>query len=717
MFENFDPAIAILSTLIKNLGKATSLKERLAVLNEEKEVKEAFRRKKIKALLTHLSVEEEYLLKELAALKQLHVLFSPRVKEASLEKIKRVLNELLKIDRFYEEIGGLIGYHFTILRFLQGQKEQETVETVRFYLPNFLDISEENTKVREAVLWGIIHLPKLSELYPLGGAADRLHLQDQETKVELPAAKLFFAGKTLLEWLIDDLRAKEYLYYKLYGKEVVTPIAMMTSLEKNNYEHIIAICEKHRWFGRPKDSIKIFLQPLVPTINHKGKWCLKEPLEPLLKPSGHGAIWKLAKDFGILDWFQKQKRKKALVRQINNPIAGIDYGLLAFTGLGCQNDQLFGFASCPREHRAAEGINVLIEKKHEEGFSYVLSNIEYCDFAKYNISDSPKEEEGHENFSSNTNLLFADLKAIEKATKKCPFPGVLINLKEVSFRSGKRLKKEKVARLESTMQNIADEFVENYSQPLDENKRSLRKTFITYNKRRKTISTAKKFYFPNGPTLETPERCFYDLLQNGHELLQECKITTPPLPPLEEYLQKGPSFLFSYHPALGPLYSIIRQKIQKGRIYLNSELVLNIAELQMQNVSLNGSLLIQASEITGHFDGKDLLHPSNFGGKCVMKNVHVENLGIDRKKTKFFWKEKIHRSESLSIILHKNAEFHAENVFFKGSHVFEVPPNTQLKIVERGGRIHTESKMISSPTWFWKHEIAEDFQVLLRACR
>ena len=47
-----------------------------------------------------------------------------------------------------------------------------------------------------------------------------------------------------------------------------------------------------------------------------GQWLAHGPLSPVLKPGGHGAIWKLASDEGVMDWFESKGREAALVRQI-----------------------------------------------------------------------------------------------------------------------------------------------------------------------------------------------------------------------------------------------------------------------------------------------------------------------------------------------------------------------------------------------------------------
>lgn len=58
-------------------------------------------------------------------------------------------------------------------------------------------------------------------------------------------------------------KAREFLYFKLYGKQCITPVAIMTSSAKNNHEHITCLCEKLGWFGRGKSSFQLFDQVLI----------------------------------------------------------------------------------------------------------------------------------------------------------------------------------------------------------------------------------------------------------------------------------------------------------------------------------------------------------------------------------------------------------------------------------------------------------------------
>eukprot|EP00242_Pyramimonas_sp_CCMP2087_P007778 CAMPEP_0198218644 /NCGR_PEP_ID=MMETSP1445-20131203/70464_1 /TAXON_ID=36898 /ORGANISM="Pyramimonas sp., Strain CCMP2087" /LENGTH=54 /DNA_ID=CAMNT_0043895781 /DNA_START=39 /DNA_END=200 /DNA_ORIENTATION=+ len=54
----------------------------------------------------------------------------------------------------------------------------------------------------------------------------------------------------MIEGLIRDLQAREYLYYKLYGRQLTTPVAIMTSAAKKNHQKLLTLFQKFDWFGR-----------------------------------------------------------------------------------------------------------------------------------------------------------------------------------------------------------------------------------------------------------------------------------------------------------------------------------------------------------------------------------------------------------------------------------------------------------------------------------
>ncbi len=704
----------MLKSLADQLAKCSSIKEKIEVLSSFSRVKNFLEGNSVLASFTAKALpEHELVIKSVLAAGQGEKLFT----KFSEDKISSLLEQLSSVEKFYASIGGIVGYQARMLELLAVKASQMASKTSKstYYPAEGLDIGNESQQVRKAIIDGIATLPLMAEIYPLGGAADRLRLYDEKTGAPLPAARLPFLGKTLLEGLIADLQSREYLHYKLYGNQITTPVAIMTSEEKNNHRHILEICEEANWFGRSSDSFKFFCQPMVPTINREGEWHLQGPMQLLLKPGGHGVIWRLACEEGIFEWFFENGRKKALVRQVNNPVANTDYGIVAFTGIGCAQDKKFGFASCPRQVKASEGINVLIESQSSEGYKYTLTNIEYCDFKKFGIVDQPdKPGSPYSKFSSNTNILFVDLEAVLDAISRCPIPGILVNLKKLTYRTDCGQKKEdEVARLESTMQNIADFFEETFDRPLDD--RQQLKTYLTYNHRRKTISAAKREFTLGSSLLETPEGCFLDILRNNRDLLvDKCHMQVPVVSDPLHFFEKGPSFIFLYHPALGPLYSVIAQKIRGGRLHPESELQLQIAEADIENLDLEGSLLIQAEAVMGHIEGQKLIY-SERCGRCILKNVTVRNKGIDHEMPNVYWRNEIARLEVCQIILRGMSEFYAENITLRSDHFIEVPDGQRCRAEEMDGEVHLTYEKIETPSWHWEYKVDTRHAITLKS--
>lgn len=704
------------STLVEALKKTSSNRERIEVLNQNPRVKRWLEKPSwLRTFSAHLSEECELIIKSLIAINQEdQLLLSGEFNSAHAEKLRSMLEDLFPVESFYREIGGIVGYHWTMFSLMQGKATCASSAEI-YHRPPSIDISEESKLVRNYILQGIVSLPLMAEIYPVGGAADRLNFCDPHSKQPLPAARLIFNGCSLLEGMVRDVQAREYLYYKLFGEQVTTPIAMMTSSEKDNHRQIVSLCKERGWFGRPSQAFQFFCQPLVPTMDKLGNWCLKGTLKLLMKPGGHGVIWKVAKDEGIFDWLESLGRKKVLVRQINNPIAGIDYGLLAFSGVGLAEDKIFGFASCPRQVKSAEGVDILIERKFPTHSAYCLTNIEYCDFQRFAIEDVPVEPGStYSKFPSNTNILFADICAVKETVEKCPIPGMLVNLKKTAFTDEDgNVQEREIARLESTMQNIADCFEQSLSHGLSVDEMRLN-AYITYNQRRKTISTTKKLFQQGSSLLETPEGCFYDVLQNAHDLLSNhCKVSVPPVPSPDDYIKQGPPFLFFYHPALGPLYSIIAQKIRGGEIATHSDLKLEIAEVNIANLKLHGSLHVVADRVCGEKNSKGILQYSENVGRCHLINVVVDNQGYDPAASPCYWEGALKHRQRCEIRIHGDGEFYAENVIFSGNLKIEVESGTRLTAYTDKGELKFKRESLSGASSNWIYHLADDGSILL----
>ncbi|KAF7132369.1 hypothetical protein RHSIM_Rhsim09G0179300 [Rhododendron simsii] len=651
--------------------------------------------------------------------------------------LRKLLKTLGEMERFYDCIGGIIGYQIAVLELLaQSRYEGHTInwskhlneskgcQLLEVHPPRVLDLSEDTEYASQAALWGIEGLPDLGEIYPLGGSADRLGLVDPHTGECLPAAMLPYCGRTLLEGLIRDLQAREFLYFKLYGKQCVTPVAIMTSSAKNNHERITSLCERLGWFGRGRSLFQFFEQPLVPAVGAEdGQWLVTRQFMPVCKPGGHGVIWKLAYDKGIFQWFYDHGRKGATVRQVSNVVAATDLTLLALAGIGLHHGKKLGFASCKRILGATEGINVLVEKKNLDGmWAYGLSCIEYTEFDKFGISEGPLSSHSLQaEFPANTNILYVDLPSAELiASRKSEtsLPGMVINTKKPITYVDQFGIQHRVpgGRLECTMQNIADNFFNAHSSRRCEGVEDNLDTFIVYNERRKVTSSAKKKRrYGDKSFPQTPDGSLLDIMRNAYDLLSHCQIEIPKIEGNDKYADSGPPYLIFLHPALGPLWEVTRQKFVGGSIAEGSELQVEVAEFLWRDVQLDGSLIVVAENILGSTtmdeNGDPKLQYGRRCGRCKLQNVKVLNEGIDwTSGHNMYWKHDVQRFELLKVILHGNAEFEATDVILQGNHVFEVPNGYNLKITSGNSGLDVqlnpiEEKSMDTGSWFWNYKI------------
>lgn len=718
--------LSILETLVKQLQAAKTIADKLEIVNSQEAVEGYLSLSSdIRTFLASLNPEFELMVKILLAIGQGPVLFhSIDQVENKFGVLKDLIDHLLEVEKFYAFMGGLAGYYCFVVKLLVEKKNGLAGESKK---ENFLrypgiDLSQESIEKQQFIRISIENLPAVAAIFPVGGAGDRLDLRDEITGKELPAAYLNLGGFSLLEGIIRDFQAKEFLYWKFFGKQLTIPMAMMTSQEKDNDNQIASICEKNKYFGRPIDSLRRFIQPLVPVITEEGYFSQSAPLVLKLKPGGHGVLWKLAAKEGLFNWFEDLGCSKLLIRQINNPVAGTDEGILAFLGAGCKMNKAFGFASCERLVNASEGMVILREEQIATGYRYTTSNIEYTDFKSKGIQDIPKEPGSpYSAYPANTNILFVDLKTIASLVQQVAVPGMMINMKSKVPHVDKNGAVTEVygGRLESMMQNISDSIVDEFPEKLTQRgiKEKLR-CFVTYGERGKVISVTKNKYNPGKSLLETPEGCFYDQMANCRDLLVNfCGMEIPKMSSERDFMEQGPSFILRYHPALGPLYKIIAQKIQRGILKEGAELIFEIAELHCRGLSLDGSMSVVADNPLGTVDPTGLIRYSNQNGKCELMNVKVINRGVDRQAQNIYWKNKIARHERLEIILHGNAEFYAADVCFEGNMRIEVPSGTRMEVTQSNGKLEFNTRKITHPSWQWHYTFGADDVIVLKKSR
>jgi hypothetical protein len=691
--------------LASQLQAAKSLKAKRQILEQLPAVTQFLdRRPQLSHYIQQAPLQHAMGLLQLIAIGQTAVFGSDTDLKNKHASLKQLAEQLALVDRFYCDIGGIVGYHTTVCSLLAGKASSTGVEAASHCLPPpVVDMRDDRIALAHAVRAGLEALPRMAEIYVVGGAAERLAWCDAPGGEKQPAARLPFMGRSLLEGLVRDLQAREYLFYKLYGRQETVPLALMTSYEKNNHSQIHALCAENGWYGRPSEDWLFFSQPLVPLIGVDGLWCVEDAYQLVWRPGGHGILWKLAAEEEILDQLKQRGCQHLLVRQINNPLGDTDGGLLALAGVGKQSDRGFGFLACPRLPGTQEGVDVLVQFPADKGVRYAITNLEYTALQRAGVEEQLAAGE----FPANTNLLYADIDTIEHALAVNPLPGMLVNAKSVACG-------QVAGRLETTMQNIADSIVsEVYAAKTPVEQLQL-PSYIVYRERLKTIAVAKKAYQKGQPLEETPEGAYYAVLQNYADMLQNyCHVDMPSVGSEEAYQKNQWGFIAYLHPALGPVFEIVAQKIQGGRIAPGSELELEIAEVSLRDLSLEGSLSIVAGDVLGEKNKEGVIRYSEKNGKCALHNVSVRNAGVNRKDNCIPWRKQYQRKAAVRIILHGDAEFYANGVTFIGDHTFEVPAGHRMRVKQQGDNLEVDLQPIQTASWWWEYSYVTDNSILL----
>ncbi len=645
--------------------------------------------KVITTFLEDATPEQKQVLNALKSMNQLGNFVEGERRLANPQRrLMNSINQLVAINQFYAPIGGLEGYNNTVFSLLNKKNGPSNAVITS---PPFLDLRTKTANVWKICKTGCLSQPKSFELYVVGGAGDRLNLLDKTTGNPLPAAKLLFLGKSLLERLFQDLEAREYWYYKTTGKQLHIPIVLMTSVEKNNDAEIEKMCRDSNWFGRPQGSIVRMIQPQVPLIDKQGRWVVSSPLEFAMKPGGHGVVWKLGFDTGVFPQLMQSGIEYSLVRQINNPFVGLDNASFTMLGFGALNDKSFGIATCPQRPGFAEGM-IVLKREEDKG---CISNIEYTEFETLK-KEKPELFKGES--LANVNFLFAKLSDIKQAIEIDPIPGMLVNAKtEVDALVEGKQEKVVAARLESTMQNISDDFTSQVHEPVTIEQL---KSFVELFGRDKIMSTAKRAYVAEKVVNETPVSCLYDWHQtNRNLLLNYVKATLPSQESLEQFIKSGPSYYFDYSPALGPLWEVIGQKVKNVTFKPGSELVLNIAEAAIDGLTIQGSFIIDADWITGE-PSENGIQYSDSVGRAYLKNVNIKNVSTTSSDMEAILEGNQIREGGCRIHLRGSSEVFAENVTISGDFNLEVP-NGIKAILKNGpkGEVVVDMQPSPSPSW------------------
>ncbi|HRW58190.1 MAG TPA: hypothetical protein P5048_01065 [Chlamydiales bacterium] len=191
----------------------------LDLIEKEKDLQKRF--SKISALKESYDLIQLFDLEERISLFSLFCLNPSVQKKIPLEKeiYLKIAEQLIPVEKMLSSIGGIVGYFEKTCQLID-KNNQSIKELSEIQIPEILDLTQEKNYSEKMNLF-IERLDEFVFIFPIGGAGDRLNLLDPKTQKPLPTAMLPFRGISLLEGMIDDLKAFEYLYFKTYNKQIL----------------------------------------------------------------------------------------------------------------------------------------------------------------------------------------------------------------------------------------------------------------------------------------------------------------------------------------------------------------------------------------------------------------------------------------------------------------------------------------------------------------
>lgn len=234
-----------------------------------------------------------------------------QINRLSGEKREALINEILSID--FEELKELYNKTFEPL-----YVDLEEIQPIKAINPKKIkteELSEYEKKGTE-----IIKANKFATITMAGGQGTRLGHEMPKGTFKIDVGE---NGKYLFEILVESLiRANNK-----FG--VVIPWYIMTSKENN--KDTIQFLETHKYFGYPKDNVKIFVQDERPLINEKGKVLINEFGMIKQAADGNGGIFstmikngivKDLKDKGI-EWIFIGSIDNILLKPVDSLLLGL----------------------------------------------------------------------------------------------------------------------------------------------------------------------------------------------------------------------------------------------------------------------------------------------------------------------------------------------------------------------------------------------------------
>jgi len=466
----------------------------------------------------------------------------------------------------------------------------------------------------EAEQLGLSEIGNSAFVLVAGGLGERLGYSGIKLSLETNLC----TNSNYLRVYVNYIQAMQRMAEQKMGKEagsVKIPLVIMTSGDTDAKTRELLAANNN--FGMEDGQIQIVTQDKVPALmNSDAALSMKGSYEVETKPHGHGDVHHLLLKHGHAEAWLKEGRKYVIFLQDTNAL--VVNGILPTLGVSIQNEFHMNSICIPRFAGEASGAITKLTHNTDPDKNLVI-NVEYNQLDPLlstqgdKLGDVADEVTGYSPYPGNANNLVMELESYVN-TLHGEDQGVVVEFVNPKYKDSTRTDFKKPTRLECMMQDFPKLLQKEMGQKAKVGFTQLERWFSfspAKNSLESGIDSVKSGSTAPG-TMSSAESDKY--LQNqrklayagvsipseGEELVSVGGIPVTP----------GPRVILS--PSFAITQSQIKEKVTGGgSISTRSSLVVDGEEVTLNNLQLDGALVIKAS----------------YGCKVMVDGLKIQNKG------------------------------------------------------------------------------------------
>ncbi|MEM6885472.1 MAG: UTP--glucose-1-phosphate uridylyltransferase [Verrucomicrobiota bacterium] len=490
---------------------------------------------------------------------------------------------LAVLERLNESYpGGLIGYIDNSRTLLSEAKiGSNPFEGFSPHQPNQIDLTQFNAKYDQYEASGKEHFDKTAIVLVAGGLGERLGYSG--IKLDIPVEVT--ETTSYLAHYASCLKAMEA---RMKNPKPV-PFIIMTS-EDTNTQTMVSL-ESNGYFGLLPDQVHILKQELVPAISdNDGRLALKEPGQLILKPHGHGDIHMLLHTSGLAAKLQQEGYEHLIFIQDTN--GQVFNAVPAALGASVEHDYDFNSIAVNRiPGEACGALAKLVGNDREMTINVEYNQLDPLLRATVSPEGDVPNEQGYSMFPGNINVLLIKLSSYVEILERTQ--GIIAEFVNPKYVDDSRTTFKKPTRLETMMQDLAKLYGPEHQIGVSVFDR---KWAFSANKNNVMDAAAK--HAAGGPP-ESGATAESDFYLAGRMKLKAAGFAVTEAP--EEQIlgipfTPGPRVIL--RPSFAMTLEEVRSKIKGGRVEGTGTLILDGAQIQIENISITdgATLVIKACE-------------------------------------------------------------------------------------------------------------------------